>query len=348
MQSGLPRNKELRISSGGQTTTFSRIEPARKMGEENVMTEQNHGGTDKAQNKTSAKQKKPSSAYRKLRRKLVQSRLRVPIDWLHHRNFLPSDVFLGSYPKSGITWTRFVLFEILSGLQAGFKSINQLMPGVGRHTKAMRLLPGGGRLVCTHEQYHKDYHRAIYVVRDARDALLSEFAFLRALDFFRGDLDQFISHFLFTPVSAYGWGPWQRHVCSWLDSPIAGTENLLLMHYEDLRQNPVAGFSRIVEFLGVDADREKIERAIANNSMQNMREKERKEPFRPAMKGPFVREGAVRGWVSKLSPAQVRLIEQHAGNALLRLGYPLSSQLRAEEALHPVAINQASDTRCSA
>jgi hypothetical protein len=317
-------------------------------GEEKVMTEQSQGNAEKIQDKTNTKQKKPNPAYRKLRRKFAQTRLRMPVDWLHHRNFVPGDVFLGAYPKSGTTWTRFVMFEVLSGMQAGFKSIDHLMPGVGRHSKAMRLLPGGGRFICSHEQYHRDYRRAIYVVRDVRDVLLSEFAFLKALDFFRGDLDQFISHFLFTQVSAYGWGPWQRHICSWLDSPIAGTENLLLIHYDDLRHDPVAGFSRIVEFLGVDVSRDKIELAVANNSLQKMRDKERKEPFRAWMNGPFVREGAVRGWLSKLTPAQVRLIEEHAGSALLRLGYPLSSQLSAEEALGPVAIHQASDTRCSA
>jgi len=35
----------------------------------------------------------------------------------------------------------------------------------------------------------------------------------------------------------------------------------------------------------------------------------------------------VQGWRSKLTPAQVQLIEQYAGPALIRLGYPLSNQL---------------------
>jgi len=312
------------------------------------MTEQNHGASDKTQTGARAKQKKPTSAYRKLRRKFAKTRLRAPLVWLQHRNLSSTDVFLGSYPKSGITWTRFVLFEMLSGMHAGFRSVNQLMTGVGQHSKALRLLPEGGRLVCTHEQYRKDYHRAIYVVRDARDVLLSEFAFLSALDYFRGDLDQFISTFLLTCGSAYGYGPWQRHVDSWLDSPIAASGNLLLVRFEDLRQNPMHWFTRMAEFLGVDADQEKIRLAVANNSIQNMREKENREPVRASIRGRFVRDGAVRGWVSKLSPAQVRLIEEHAGSALLRLGYPLASELRAEEATGAVAINQAGDTRCSA
>ncbi len=280
---------------------------------------------------TDAKQKKPTSAYRQLRRKFAKTRLRAPLVWLNHRNLSPHDVFAAAYPKSGSTWVRFVLFEILSGLPARFKSINQMMATVGRHDTGLRSLPGGGRLISTHEQYRKDYNRAIYVVRDARDVLLSEFAFLRALDYFRGDLDKFISTFLFTCGSAYGYGPWQRHVSSWLDSPIAGTENLLVVRYEDVRQDPVLWFGRMAEFLRVNVDLEKIRLAVENNSIQKMREKEEKEPVRASIRGRFVRNGAVRGWVSQLSPAQVRLIEEHTGSALLRLGYPLSSQLSAED-----------------
>ena len=299
---------------------------------------QPESGRDTAQNDAGAKQKKPTSAYRKLRRKFAQTRLRAPLVWLNHRNLSPSDVFVASYPKSGTTWTRFVLFEILSGLPAGFKTTNQLMTGIGQHTKGLRLLPGGGRLIGTHEQYRKDYNRAIYIVRDARDVLLSEFAFLKALEYFHGDLDKFISTFLFTCGSAYGYGPWQRHVSSWLASPLAGSDNLLVVRYEDLRQDPVSGFARMVEFLGLTVDRQKIELAAENNSLQKMREKERKEPVRASIKGRFVRNGRVGGWVSELSPAQVRLIERHTGSALLRLGYQLSYEQSAEAPPVPMAV----------
>lgn len=312
------------------------------------MAQDQSSAGDNAPKHTGAKPKKPTSAYRKLRRKFAKTRFRVPLVWLHHRNLCPADVFVASYPKSGITWTRFVLFEILSGLPAGFKATNQLMTPIGKHTKGLRLLPGGGRLIGTHEQYRKDYGRAIYVVRDARDVLLSEFAFLTALDYFHGSLDEYISTFLLTCGSAYGYGPWQQHVASWLDSPIAGTENLLLVRYEDLRQDPVSWFARMAEFLRLDVDRGKIEQAVANNSIQKMREKERKEPVRASIRGRFVRNGTVRGWVSQLTPAQVRLVEQHTSSALLRLGYPLSSQLSAETAADPVAISQSSDTSCRA
>jgi hypothetical protein len=213
------------------------------------------------------------------------------------------------------------------------------MPGVGLHAKALRLLPGGGRLIATHEYYRKDYQRSIYMVRDARDVLLSEYAFLRALDFYHDDLDKFVPYFLFTCVSAYG--PWHKNVASWLDSPIAGTDNMLVVRYEDLRRDPVPWFARMGEFLGVDVSEEQIKTAVANNSIQSMRAKEDKEPVKASIRGRFVRDGKVRGWVSKLTPAQVRLIDQHAGSALLRLGYPLSTELSAEEGTNLVTDNHA-------
>jgi len=151
---------------------------------------------------------------------------------------------------------------------------------------------------------------------------LSEFAYTRALEFFHGDLDQFLTTFLCKKISAFG--PWQRHVTSWLGSPLPGTSNLLLVRYEDLRQNPLKGFTQMTEFLGVNVDADRIQRAVANNSLDQMKDKERIEPQRASVKDRFVRSGSVQGWRSKLTPAQVQFIEQHAGSVLQRLGYPVS------------------------
>ena len=306
------------------------------------MAQPHHSGGE-VQAGTGATQRKPTSAYRKLRHVLAKTPLRTPLTWLQHRNLLPADVFFGVYPKSGSTWARFVLFELLSGMPAGFKATNQMMAGIAHHRDGLHMLPGGGRLIGTEEQWRKEYKRAIYMVRDARDVLLSEYAYLKALDLYRGDLDHFIKTFLFTCVTAYRRGPWHRHVPSWLDSPIAGTENLLVVRFEDMRKDPVLWFTRMVEFLGVDVDQEKIRLAVENNSIEKMREKENLEPVRASIKGRFVRNGAVRGWVSKLSPEQVRLIEEQAGSALLRLGYPLSSQLNADAATNQATMNVATD-----
>jgi hypothetical protein len=291
------------------------------------MTEQSRASSQPMQRQPPRRE--PTSAYRKLRRKLSLTKLRIPQIWLRHWGLRPADVFSASYPRSGVTWLRFTLFEILTGRASGFQAVNAEMSlRIFNRHNGLITLPGNGRLFGTHEPYRKEYKRAIYLARHVGDVILSEFAYTRALGFFRGDLDEFLTVFLRKKINPFG--PWQRHVDSWLDSPIAGTRDFLLVHYEDIRQDPLPGFTRIVEFLGVDAGRDRIQRAIANNALEQMKEKERAEPQRVSAKDRFVRNGSVHGWRSKLSPEQVHLIEQYAGSALVRLGYPLASSSGAD------------------
>lgn len=272
-----------------------------------------------------SKPRKPTTAMRKFRRKLSRTILRVPIIWYRHHGFRPEDVFFDSYPRSGTTWSRHTLFEILTERQSGFRAVDSTLCGVGKHHKGGSVLPGGGRLISTHEQYRREYKKAIYLTRDCRDVVLSEFTYLRNLEFFHGDLDEFVKHFVTTRVS--GFGPWQRHVTSWLDSPLVGTPNILVMRFEDLRHDPVKEFTRMANFLGVDPGDGVIQRAVANSSLEKMKEKERREPVKASVKGRFVNSGAVQGWRSKLTPAQVQIIEQYAGDVLKRLGHPLSTEI---------------------
>ena len=101
---------------------------------------------------------------------------------------------------------------------------------------------------------------------------------------------------------------------------------MLFMRYEELRKNPLEGFTRMADFLGVKADTARIQRAIANNSLSKMKEKEQREPVRASVKDRFVRNGLVEGWRSKLTPSQLQFIEQYTESVLRRLGYPLVAE----------------------
>jgi Sulfotransferase domain len=299
--------------------------------------------TQVQQDQTAARPRKPvksrpSSAatgpdvgeIKRFRYLLSKTVLRIPLYWIRHRGLGPNDVFFGSYPRSGSTWSRFVLCEILTGREADFDVVNATMRGVHRRDHGLPTLPHGGRVLGSHEQYRRQYKRAFYLVRDARDVALSEYAYLKALGFFRGDMDEFLVKFLGVRGRINGFGPWQKHVASWLDSSIAGTNNLLVVRFEDLRQKPEETFGLISEFLGVKADPQVVQRAVANNSIKRMQEKERLSPQLP--KDAFVRSGSVQGWREKLTKSQVEMIEEYAGSALVRLGYPLSTH-----SLEPVA-----------
>jgi hypothetical protein len=280
-----------------------------------------------ADQKPAATARKPESRIGKLRFRLSKTKLRVPMQWLRHRGFRPADMFFSTYPRSGTTWTRFTMFEILTGESATFESVNSVMLGVGAHDRARAVLPGGGRLIGTHESYRREYKRAVYLVRDVRDVILSEYAFITALDRFHGSLDDFIRDFFRGKIN--GFGAWPRHVTSWLDSPIAGTPNLLVLKYEDLRQDPEATFKRMLDFAAMKREPEAVRQAIANNSLEKMREKEIDSPRKASVRGRFVRTGQIQGWKGKLSDEQLRVIEAKAGEVLVRMGYPLVADSRS-------------------
>jgi hypothetical protein len=272
---------------------------------------------------------KPARAYGRLSYLLSKTKLRTPLCWVRHMGLRPADIFFGSYPRSGSTWTRFVLYEILTGREASFEAVNSTLTGVQRFAHGIPLLPEGGRLLGSHEQYRGKYRRALYLVRDGRDVLLSEYAYLTSLGLYYKDFDQFVAGFVGSRGRVNGFGPWQRHVNSWLNSPIAGTSSFLLMQYEALRRNPEASFQRICDFLGIKVSPDRIQRALTGNSISRMREKERRAPQLPSGKDTFVRSGSVQGWRGKLSQSHLEVFEKYAGDVLTRLGYPLANDSQA-------------------
>ncbi len=264
--------------------------------------------------------KKPETRKAKLRFLLSKTPVRIPVMWLRHRGLNPHDIFFSTYPRSGTTWTRFTMFEILTGESATFESVNSLLLGVGMHDRARSVLPNGGRLIGTHEAFRKEYKRSIYLMRDVRDVILSEFAFMTALDRFHGDMDRFLKVFFKGKVTGYG--SWQAHVASWLDCPYYGTDNLLIMRYEDLRKDPEAGFTKLLHFAGLERDPEHVRRAIANNSVEQMRAKELQSPRKASVRGKFIGAGKVKGWQGKFTDEQLAMIEHYAGEVMDRVGYP--------------------------
>jgi hypothetical protein len=273
--------------------------------------------------------------FRRIRARAARSKIRIPWVWFRHLGLRSQDVFLASYPRSGSTWLRFILFEILTGKDAGFQALETRLPEVNAHRGVPPVLPGGGRFIKTHEKYRKDYRKAVFLVRDVRDVFLSIYAGSVELGMTsivsEGDFDSFLLSFL--EGRALQMGSWQEHTRSWLESPIANDGNLAVVRYEDLRQNPEQVVGQLLEFLGVPVDARMIRNAIENNALQRMRAKEdcaRRAGERSGLlysrnsvseDGRFIRRGAIGGWRSQLTDEQLKIIWQYAGDTLAAAGY---------------------------
>jgi len=278
-----------------------------------------------------------STNLRNFRATLAKSPVRRPLIWLRHRGLGASDLFLASYPRSGNTWLRLVLSEALTGKSIDFDNVDRFVPELKWHRGAIPVLSGQGRLIKTHEPWRREYRKAIYIVRDVRDVALSTYARTKQLGIVDGQLDEYLPSIL--QGRAHPYGAWDHHLRSWLDGPLAQEGKLLVIRFEDLRKNPEDALTRMVEFTGVDVAAEQIRNALTNNSVEAMRVKEersRKLYQSTTEAGRFVRKGAVQGWKTVLTPAQLQLFEKFAGPELARMGYPSAAEVTAPATQAPL------------
>jgi hypothetical protein len=251
----------------------------------------------------------------------VKKGLRAPLVWYRQRGLTSHDVLIASYPRSGSTWLRLMLYDVLTGEPSGFDVVNQAIPYVGRQRRARPLLPKGGRLLQTHERLPGRGIRVVYVVRDMRDVLVSEYRAQRRAGTQLNSLDEFVRNFLKGQVHEFG--SWQEHVSSWLSA--SRHADMFLLRYEDLRVATEAKMRELLQFLDLQTPAPKISAAIQSNSLERMQKKEATASpaaFATVDQGlRFVGEGLVEGWRRRLTPEQVQAIERESGSLLSHLGY---------------------------
>jgi hypothetical protein len=260
--------------------------------------------------------------YRSFRARAARAGLHRPVGWLRNFGLHSSDVMLASYGRSGSTMLRFILAEILGGVPSTFENIQRIVPEVGLQLHTYPTLPANGRLIKTHEPYCREYKRAIFIVRDIRDVLLSGYQREKAVGSHSMELDDYIRPFMEGKMAH--WGAWQLHARSWIQSPLADSGDLLLVRYEDMRKNPERTVQRSLEFLGRVADASAIEAAIRNNSLQQMRDKETRSKRMAKIEGDGrqINSGLVERWRTTLTARQLEIVDQYAGDMLAYFGYP--------------------------
>ena len=250
---------------------------------------------------------------------------RAAVWWRYKRADLnPEDAFLVSYPRSGTTWLRFLMFEALTGSSPAFGHIKEAVASINKHHEAAIVLGGRGRLIQSHETYSAGDHRVVYAVRDARSVALSEYQWQRRRGLEPGSLDKFLKDFV--RGRSNPWGAWDEHVAFWLRSESAENDHLHIVKFEDLRSSTLETLREALSFLDVRQGDDELRKVIENNAVERMRKKEdeaSQRGWRASAKRDirFVNQGAVGGWRTQLTEAQRGAIESRFGPTLDRLGY---------------------------
>jgi hypothetical protein len=242
------------------------------------------------------------------------------------RNFavFPDDTMIVSYPRSGNTWTRFLIANLLYPSEnVTFSNIERLIPDTSSiSSRALKSIPRP-RFIKTHEYFDHRYPKVIYIVRDPRDVALSYYDFQRKYRQIQDDypIDSYVKDFVNGRLISAGWGTWAENVASWLETR-KRTNRLLLLRFEDMLE-------RLATFLGISATPDMLEKAIDNSSAERMREleKQQQDQWVATKKHrkdiPFVRVAKAGGWRKNLPEASVVEIEAAWGDLMASLGYPL-------------------------
>jgi hypothetical protein len=242
------------------------------------------------------------------------------------------DIFLVSYPKSGNTWTRFLVANLVyPEQQVDFSTINHLTPDPEAATKRELKQAQRPRIIKSHAYFDPRYPRVIYIVRDPRDVLLSEYHFdiKRQLIGEKFPLEDYVPRFL-EQHTEHNCGTWGENVGSWFyvrrNSP-----DFLLIRYESLLSDGMRELGRIAEFLGIPADPERLKLALERSSADRMRELEKKQAHlwsstkETRQDKPFVRAAKAGGWKVELPPECASVVESAWGELMKELGYELTA-----------------------
>lgn len=251
----------------------------------------------------------------------------------------PDDTFIVSYPKSGNTWTRFLIANLVyPETPVNFGNIEDLIPdSVAVSKRRMARLPGP-RIIKSHEYFHPLWARVIYIVRDPRDVAISQFHFHRKRKEIGDDYppEKFVTRFIAGETAQVN-GSWGDNVAGWVATRY-GRPGFLLLRYEDMVSRPEQELARVASFLGIPPSPERVSQAVARSSADEMRRLEKTQAHvwsltKQTRKDiPFVRAAKSGGWRSGLPAASIAEIETAWGSLMQWLGYELSSSVKADEA----------------
>jgi Sulfotransferase domain len=252
---------------------------------------------------------------------------------------LPDDVFLVSFPKSGNTWTRFLVGNLIfPDRPVTFANIHVSVPcPLGTAKKDFDRMPRP-RVIKSHECFDPRYPRVIYIVRDPRDVAVSQYHYYRKIRYVTDDvpIETFVELFIAgkqDPNGAWIYGSWGQNVQTWLATS-EGDPRFLMLRYEDMMADTGRELRKIAGFLGLNTTAAQITQAVERSSVARMRKLEQAQPEEcDRMVGAksrkdlmFVRAAVSGGWRKELPMPMVQKIEAAWGPVMQHLDYELESQ----------------------
>ena len=240
------------------------------------------------------------------------------------------DAFIVSYPRSGNTWTRFLISHLVDGVESptDFLNVEDRIPDIYQHSDASLRRRHRPRILKSHEYFGPRYGKVVYLVRNPLDVAVSYFFYMLKVRRIGDDcpVDDFVARFLGGKLDPFG--TWREHVGSWLGAR-QDNANFLLIRYEDLRRDTERTLAAIAKVLDIETTRERLAAAIDLASPERMQQLEDAQahlwrPLKKARKDiPFVRAATGDGSAARADLRQevASMIKTRWGDLMKELRY---------------------------
>jgi hypothetical protein len=178
-----------------------------------------------------------------------------------------NDVFIASYPKSGVTWLQFMSGFMMYGLDPSIAPgslVNLLFPDVHQNKYYIRTqLP---TLFKSHSLPTPTMKKVVHLVRDGRDVMASYYAFLE-----RAGKKILLKDMIVKDIGLFPTN-WAKHCEAWENNPYRA--NILSISYEEMLTSPEVTLSKYCSFVGIEIQPETIQKAISLASFSNLQKNE--------------------------------------------------------------------------
>ena len=255
--------------------------------------------------------------------------------------FRDDDIVIGTYGKSGTTWVQQIIAQLLFDGAEGLETA-EMSPWMD-----LRVPPKEVKLPLVDAQPHRRFlkthlpvdalvfsekARYLYIARDGRDVVWSMYnhhskandAWYEALndtpgrvgppiekpgdcvvEYFNGWLEQ----------DGHPWWPFWENIRSWWD--IRELPNVMLLHFEDLRQDMPGEIRKIASFLDIPINEDKWDDIVHHCSFDYMKNNATSSvplggAFWEGGAKTFIHKGINGRWRDRLSDEEVARYEQRA------------------------------------
>lgn len=223
----------------------------------------------------------------------------------------PDDTFIVSYPKSGNTWMRFLVANLLHPEQEiNFRNIDRFVPDVySAREQVNKLQPP--RFIKAHDAWFSYFPKTIYIVRDYRDVVVSYYHYQQALGVFSGTLEDYISHV----NTHHPFGNWSEHVQAALTFLQNNPEKIIIVRYEDLLADTVQVLQKLTAWLNI-TPAVSLEQVVERCRFEQLRKLEETagSTFMDKTQGEhFFREGQSGNWGKSFTPNMLKKLYEDPG-----------------------------------